>query len=182
MSKNQEVIKDLKNLIFSLIDTSNSYWERELTVLDQKIDNENKELIMSILKPLGLKKRNYNIIKLIEKLSITDIPNNKEELILLPGVGNYTANAYLSLHKNVREIIIDINGVRIWSRIFNLPYKNKFELKEIYNRINEITPVNNFKDFNYAVIDFGRIICKKKPLCSKCLLNDNCLFLRRNAK
>jgi len=133
--------------------------------------NEDPDKIRELLKPLGLRWRTEKILELIKLLHINEgvIPNTKEELLELPGVGHYAANAFLSFHLGVRAPVIDTNAVRLWSRLFGYqPNKGTYRAKWFLELVEKITPANDFKEFNYAVLDFTRLICKFKPLCEPC--------------
>jgi A/G-specific adenine glycosylase len=143
----------------------------------EKIKQTETQEMLNTLQPLGLQKRNKNLIHMLKGLENDEPPQTKKELMALKGVGEYTANAYLSLHLNVKEPIIDTNAIRLWSRIFNKPWTSKdYKLKDFRDFATSMTPENNFKEFNYAVLDFARKICKPKPLCNECPINDFCCY------
>lgn len=142
-----------------------------------EINFEESDRMFFILQPLGLRWRNKNILNLCIELSKRKgvIPETKKELLILPGVGDYIANAFLSLHRNVREPIIDSNVVRFWGRVFGLEInKSTRREKSFIELVEKLTPDKNFKEFNYGVLDFSRMICKQQPLCSKCRLKGFC--------
>ena len=144
--------------------------------------NEDPDKIRELLKPLGLRWRTEKILELIKLLHINEgvIPNTKEELLELPGVGHYAANAFLSFHLGIRAPITDTNAVRLWSRIFGFrPNKGTYRAKRFLELVEKITPVYDFKEFNYAVLDFTRTICRAKPLCELCPLSDQCESVKR---
>lgn len=142
---------------------------------------EDPDKIRELLKPLGLYKRTEKILELVNviyKKGCT-IPDTKEELMKLPGVGLYTANAFLSFHLGVRAPIIDTNALRLWSRLFGFkPKKNTHRIKWFKALADKITPKCEFKVFNYAVLDYTRIICKLKPLCKTCQLRNLCNYVQ----
>jgi len=140
-----------------------------------------EEELLKVLYPLGLQKRNINLIHLLKNLEGDNIPCTKKELIKLRGVGEYTANAYLSLHRGIKEPIIDTNAIRLWSRIFNKQWNSTdYKSKDFLEFAKNITPDNDFKNFNYAVLDLARKICKPKPICLKCPVNTICEYSKGN--
>lgn len=140
-----------------------------------------EEELLKVLYPLGLQKRNINLIHLLKNLEGDNIPCTKKELIKLRGVGEYTANAYLSLHREIKEPIIDTNAIRLWSRIFNKQWNSTdYKSKDFLEFAKNITPDNDFKNFNYAVLDLARKICKPKPICLKCPVNTICEYSKGN--
>jgi len=137
-----------------------------------------KDEIRDILSPLGLNWRIKNIISLIDKLVLLGvIPENYDELIKLPGVGDYIASAYLSFHIGKCRPIIDSNAVRLWGRIYGFTTgpetRRKTWFKEL---VKKITPETECKTFNYGVLDFTRKICKTNPQHTDCPFTELCVY------
>jgi len=147
---------------------------------------ENPERIIELFAKLGLRWRAERIIKLLDELSTRSgiIPDIKEELRQLPNVGDYIANAYISLHRGVKQPITDSNAVRLWSRLLGfIREEGTHKKKWFYNLCQHLTPDENFREFNYALLDLGRTVCKKNPICKKCPLTANCnYFLKMGRK
>lgn len=144
---------------------------------------EAPDKIRELLKPLGLYRRTEKILELMHVIQKKgcEIPDTKEELMKLPGVGHYSANAFLSFHLGVRAPIIDTNASRLWSRLFGFKLKkNTHRAKWFEALVDKITPENEFKIFNYAVLDYTRTVCKRKPLCKMCQLSSLCEYAERN--
>ncbi len=133
----------------------------------------------NVFSNLGLPVRN-NYLKEISNYIIhnnNDIPTDKKTLLTLPGIGNYIASAYRSLHLNLRDYIIDSNVVRLYKRYFNINRKSELRrIKWFENFANIITPYKSFKEYNYGIIDFTRKVCKLKPLCNICYLKSRCIW------
>ena len=143
----------------------------------------NSSSIMELLKPLGLNWRIRKIVELINELDLKGgkIPNNYAGLIELSGVGSYVASAYLSFHLGIRASIVDSNAVRLWSRFFGMKKSGEMRRKkELLMLVDEITPETDYKDFNYAVLDHTRKICKSKPLCNDCSLSCYCEYYKQH--
>jgi len=141
----------------------------------KKIKQASEEQLLEELYPLGLRKRNLNLVHLLKNLD--KVPETKKELIKLKGVGEYTANAFLSLHQGINQPITDTNALRLWTRVFDKPWTSKdYQSKDFIEFTRNITPNKDFKDFNYAVLDLARKICKPKPKCTMCPLNEECIF------
>jgi len=136
---------------------------------------EKSEYLYSLLGKLGLKWRAKKIIELSSALSKQQIPVTLEDLVKLPGVGLYAASAFLCFHRNTRIGIIDTNAIRLWTRLFNIKNNDTLRRKKGFIEfVEELTPENNFCLFNFAILDFTRIICRKKPVCNTCPLNSLC--------
>lgn len=138
--------------------------------------------IRQLLWPLGLRWRTEKIIELINKLGEIDkIPENQEDLIKLPGVGLYVANAYLSLYRNVKAPILDRNAVRVWSRILGFKSKSETHKKKwFYKLVQDLTPSKGFRQFNYALLDFAGAICAPNPRCDGCPIAPYCTYYSKH--
>ena len=110
-------------------------------------------------------------------------PVHYNELIKLPGIGDYSASAISSFSSNEIRPVLDGNVYRLISRIF-----------QVENVINSSKAVKVFKeilykliskeypgDFNQAIMDYGSIMCKpKNPDCLKCIFKTDCLSFNFN--
>ena len=102
------------------------------------------------------------------------IPNTYKALIQLPGIGEYTANAIMSIAYNKKTIGIDVNINRIISRLYNLNPNNN---KEITKRVYKLLPINKSSNFMQGLMDVGAQVCKKKSVnCLICPLKRYCNF------
>jgi A/G-specific adenine glycosylase len=142
---------------------------------------KNPSTAKEILKPLGLNWRTKKIVDLSTVLMKKEkIPDSFEELILLPGIGQYAASAFLSFHCNQRFPLIDANTVRVWGRVFGFKTDNETRRKKFFKELaNKMTPETNFRDFNYALLDLGNLICRIDPFCEKCPINQMCCYNNR---
>lgn len=137
----------------------------------------------NIFGKLGLKWREPMLRQLAEKLVSSSIPHQKQELLLLPGVGEYIASAYRSFHLGERDYIIDSNVVRLYGRYFGFDTHAETRRKKWFKSFaNELTPNESFQDYNYAILDFTRNICKPVPLCEKCPLKTKCIYYQDQKK
>lgn len=135
--------------------------------------------IEQIIYPLGLRWRAPLIKKLGESLAARDgqIPGNLEELMSLPAVGSYAAAAWLSFHGRKRAVIIDANVVRLICRLVNRPMDGETRRKKwLIELADLLTPARNWKQYNYAILDFTMQVCTKVPRCPVCPLLPYCRF------
>lgn len=138
-----------------------------------------------MLEPLGLRWRTERILQLVAELAERNgkVPDTKEELLKLPGVGLYATNAFLSMHIGRKEPVLDGNAVRLWSRIFGFSTDPETRRKGWFIKLATcMTPGHHAKRFNFALLDFTRAVCKLKPLCNKCPLASSCAYYKRTAK
>ncbi|NGM63194.1 A/G-specific adenine glycosylase [Sphingobacterium sp. SGG-5] len=104
-------------------------------------------------------------------------PAQYDELITLPGVGDYTAAAIASFSSNEHRAVLDGNVFRVLSRIFGIDTPiNSTEGKKVFKELaDELLPVGNPGEYNHAIMDFGAIHCKPKaPLCATCVFRLEC--------
>lgn len=126
---------------------------------------------------LGLISREKRLKDLALALQGCDIPDDRDSLLALPGIGTYIAAAFRSFHCGIRDVIIDSNVVRLYGRVFGFEYDGETRRKAwMLDLANRITPARIHRDFNYAVIDFTRSICKPRPVCGHCGLNSQCAY------
>ena len=142
--------------------------------------NSNEKTILKLWEGLGYYRRAKNLHK-TAKILIKNyngiLPKEFDKIKKLPGVGEYTANALLSLVYNQPRIPFDGNVKRVFSRLFNTNLeKNEKRTKRI---INEQFYTNRNGDLAEALMEFGAVICKpNNPLCNICNLKNNCYFFK----
>lgn len=130
--------------------------------------------------PLGLDFRAGQLHRSAERLvTLYDgiIPDTEKELLTLPGVGRYTANAVLATAFDRRAIVVDTNVVRILERFFGLEGRSeKSRDNYLWDAAGAIAPKQNLKEWNWALIDFGAMVCTPNPRCLICPLQKHCDF------
>jgi A/G-specific adenine glycosylase len=127
--------------------------------------------IEKLLYPLGLKWRAKFVQSLASSLIILQsTPENLEELLLLPGVGPYAANAFLAFHTDKQAVLIDSNTARFICRFTGGKYHGEVRKEKwLIEFINRLTPRDNSKIFNLSFLDFSMLVCKStKPECKEC--------------
>ncbi|MBA7697934.1 Adenine DNA glycosylase [subsurface metagenome] len=147
-----------------------------------------KNELEKILLPLGMEHRRAELlIRLASEILKKHkgiVPDTYKYLIQLPGVGKYTGNSVMCFSFNKDVPVVDTNFIRIIERVFSKkPEKSRArEDKEIWNFAQILVPKKKFKEFNWAVLDFGALVCKaKKPKCMTCCLNGICQYYKGNS-
>jgi len=108
------------------------------------------------------------------------IPSQRRELLALPGIGDYTAGAILSLAFGQPQPILDGNVKRVLARLTDLdrPINESSVLKELWalaQNIVEAAPPDHAGTCNEALMELGATICTpRNPQCPHCPLNDLC--------
>jgi len=135
-----------------------------------------------VFSTLGLIWREKYLRELADRLLDMTIPEDKEQLTKLPGVGNYVASAFRSLHIGIRDILIDSNIVRLYGRYFGFKTDGETRRKKWFIDLAEkLTPADSFRAFNYGLLDFTRAICRPKPQCESCPLSSRCAYFTTQA-
>lgn len=129
---------------------------------------------------LGLPIRDEQFLSLNRALAAGGcLPVEKAELLNLPGVGDYIASAFLSLHLRKRAALIDANVVRVYGRFFGFETGPETRRKRwLIELAQEITPKRAFTAYNYAIIDFSREICRPKPRHEMCPVKRKCRYFQ----
>ena len=109
-----------------------------------------------------------------------EIPNNYEDLISLPGIGNYTANAILAIAFNKSYIPLDGNIERVLKRYLYLKKDKEIQKENLIEKKSIFGISSRASDYAQALMELGAMICKpKNPECSKCVLSQKIANLIR---
>ncbi len=116
----------------------------------------------------------YNRAKNLHRTAslVETLPNDIEELIKLPGIGQNTAHALAAFAFNQPVPIMEANVKRILCRLHKLITPTEKRLWKIaYDLVDKVNPF----DYNQAMMDIGATIClPRNPKCKACPLNDIC--------
>lgn len=105
------------------------------------------------------------------------VPESREALQALPGVGRKTANVVLNTAFGWETIAVDTHIFRVSNRSRIAPGKN---VEEVEKRLERLVPAQFKRDAHHWLILHGRYVCKaRKPECWRCLINDLCEFPRK---
>jgi len=136
--------------------------------------------IRELLRPLGLHWRTELLLKMIAKIAESyggEVPFEREILISLPGVSHYIASAVRCFAFGYPEVLLDTNTVRILGRVFGVKVTDCSRRSNYFNELYRtlISREENVREFNFAMIDLGALICKPaNPQCSACPLRELC--------
>lgn len=157
----------------------------KITVDYPNVDNlaeAELDKLKEIIKPLGLLKRAERLKEIA--LVIMDkynglVPENRDNLLKLPGVGDYTANAVMCFAYGKKVGVLDTNTIRILARVFDIKSDKARPRndKSLQTELNRIIPKNDSKIFNYSLLDFAALICTaENPNCKKCVISSTCIY------
>lgn len=126
----------------------------------------------TIIRPLGLRKRAKALrqaARIIAQEAGGTIPDEREFLESLPGVGNYTASAILSFGCDVKASTIDVNAARVYTRIAGFLPKTLRQGLAFASVVGErVATQRTHREINFGVLDLAAHLCRPRPLCHNC--------------
>lgn len=143
-----------------------------------------KELV-PLIKPLGFEFRAEELPRMAQAVMQEnggEFPTELDELLALPGVGDYLARAILSFAHNADVPIVDTNVARLLHRMFGITESlpsNPARNRRLLGLAGRILPRGRSKEFNLACLDLCAKICTvRKPHCEVCPLQNECTLGR----
>lgn len=148
----------------------------EIADTPQKMVSLGEEKLKNYIKTIGLyNTKAKNIIalsrELVEKY-LGEVPDNREALEKLPGVGRKTANVVLNVWFNKPTLAVDTHVMRISHRLGFSEGKTPLSIEL---DLLKVLPPEYVKNANHWLVLFGRYICKaQKPDCPNCPIAAYC--------
>jgi len=143
--------------------------------------NADEDAVLKLWQGLGYYSRARNL-HFAAKQVVNDFngkfPVTYKDLMMLKGVGEYTASAVPSIISNLPHAVVDGNVFRVLSRCFlvDTAINSTKGKKEFTILANSLLDVNNAGDHNQAIMEIGALVCKpKNPQCETCPINSKCL-------
>jgi endonuclease-3 len=135
-----------------------------------------EERVRELVKTIGLfRTKAKNVIALSEKLLAEhggQVPDSREALQALPGVGRKTANVVLNIAFGQPTMAVDTHIFRIGNRTGLAPGKDPLAVEL---RLLEVVPSHYMMHAHHWLILHGRYTClARRPLCEKCVIADLC--------
>jgi endonuclease III len=104
----------------------------------------------------------------------SQVPNTREELEALPGVGRKTANVVLNTVFGQDTIAVDTHVFRVSNRTGLAPGKT---VKEVEKKLLDLIPPEFLKDAHHWLVLHGRYVCvARSPKCRSCVIRDLCEY------
>lgn len=164
------------------VETVIDYYQRFLEKFPAIFDlaNADEQEVLTLWAGLGYYSRARNLhrcAKQVVDLFKGEFPTTKKELLSLPGIGEYTAGAILSIAFNLSYPAVDGNVIRVYSRLYAITENtvNTNVIKNIQDLVQQTLPEGNASFFNQALMDLGAGICiPKYPRCEVCPIQAYC--------
>lgn len=144
----------------------------------QKILDLGEEGLKNYIKTIGLyNTKAKNIIKtcaLLLERHKGRVPQTRQELEALPGVGRKTANVVLNTAFGEHTIAVDTHIFRVGNRTGLAPGKTP---RAVEDKLEAIIPNQYKRDAHHWLILHGRYTCvARKPKCGSCIIYDLCEY------
>ena len=145
----------------------------------ESLARASEDELMKIWEGLGY----YNRVRNIKKAAIYfldqykgQIPDTKDELFKVPGLGSYTVGAILSFAFKQKAPAVDANVMRVMSRYFGIAedISTSQVQKKIHELTNQFLPDDNPHEVMEGLIELGASVCGRSPCCHRCPLKSNC--------
>ena len=135
-----------------------------------------EEGVTAYIKTIGLYRNKAKNVIALSRMLIErfggEVPQTRDELVMLPGVGRKTANVVLSMAFGQATMAVDTHIFRIANRILLAPGKTPDEVEE--NLLRTI-PKHYLYHAHHWLILHGRYTCKaRRPECEHCIIADLC--------
>jgi len=144
----------------------------------QKMVALGEDTVRDAIKTIGLfRGKAKNVIMLSQQLIDRhggQVPDDREALEALPGVGRKTANVVLNIAFGHPTIAVDTHLFRLGNRTGLAPGKTPLEVEQA---LLKMVPRTYGRHAHHWLILHGRYVCKaRKPACWRCLISDICKF------
>ena len=163
------------------------YYERFLRELPDvfALANVDDDRLHKLWEGLGYYSRARNLKKAANEIMTRfsgSMPQEYERLLLLPGIGEYTAGAIASIAFGVRVPAVDGNVLRVYARLFGdrRDIRDPAFKKEVRAFLLPLVPAENPGAFNAALMELGAVVClpNGKPACAECPVREDCVAYR----
>ncbi len=141
-----------------------------------------QERLEGYIKTIGLyRSKAKNVIALC-KMMLEDfggkMPDSRDELVKLPGVGRKTANVVMNIIFGEPTIAVDTHLFRLGNRTGLAPGSTPLAVE---TELEQVIPKEFMLHAHHWLILQGRYICKaRKPECYRCLVTESCLYKAKN--
>ena len=147
----------------------------------ETLANANMDGVLAVWEGLGYYARARNLLfaaRIVRERHGGRLPDTYEELLDLPGIGEYAAGAIASIAFGQDVPAIDSNVVRVISRLFDYDGdpQRAAGRKALRRLAQDLLPVGRSGDFNQAMMELGATLCTPKTSqCGECPVSAQCL-------
>lgn len=141
-----------------------------------KIKHAPESTLAEAIEPIGFQHMRAEALSAIAA-KYDEIPTEPDDLLNLPQVGPYVANATLCFALDRRLPVVDRNVNRVYERVFGDRYLDgEAERRAVaLKRLPE--DGSRARTYNLALLDFGALVCtKREPSCTDCFAREYCSY------
>ncbi len=137
-----------------------------------------EEKVRELIKTIGLYRNKAKNVIGLSKMLLTEfngeVPQSRDDLIRLPGVGRKTANVVLNVAFGQPTIAVDTHIFRVGNRTGMAPGKTPDQVEDVLMRV---TPTEFLQHAHHWLILHGRYTCvARKPRCYLCRISKLCRY------
>lgn len=141
-----------------------------------------EDKIRDCIKTIGLFNAKAKNVLALSKMLVENyggrVPESRDELVKLPGVGRKTANVVLNIAFGHETIAVDTHLFRVSNRTGLAPGATPEKVEE---KLEKVVPPEYRRHAHHWLILHGRYIClARKPKCYECPVVDLCAFKEKN--
>ena len=145
----------------------------------KKLALASEEKVLDTIRSLGLAWRVPLMIRMARRIVETTggkICDDRDWLLSLPGVSDYTASAIMCFAFGHRVSLLDTNTVRILGRISGMSINDGSRRSKAFHRAYlDLMSESSPREFGYAMIDLGALVCTaRSPRCDICPFRTIC--------
>lgn len=150
----------------------------------KSLSEANVDDIRNIIRPCGNMNRKSIYIKEIANRLVNEcdgvVPNNREYLESLPGVGRKVCNVVLANIFNVPTIAVDTHVERVSKRLGFA--KSNDSVLTVEHKLERKFPRESWTRLHHQILLFGRYYCKaRNPECTSCKFKNICKYYKENS-
>jgi A/G-specific adenine glycosylase len=152
----------------------------------EELAQADQRYLIEILRPLGLLNQRAVQLKKASQFILEEfggkVPDKFVDLMKIPGVGRYTANAVLCFSFGRNVAVLDTNVIRLLEKFFGISFKRarpRYD-PELWKFTEALALSRNAREYFYGTLDLSNQICKAKdPKCGECPLKKMCTYFRQ---
>ena len=164
------------------VETVKPYYTRFIAELPDlpALAGVSEEKLLKLWEGLGYYSRARNLQKAAQAVMREhhgEIPAEREQLLKLPGIGEYTAGAVASIAFGRPEPAVDGNVLRVCARLLNSRHDiaDPAFRKAVRKHLQSVYPEGKCSEFTQSIMELGAMVCLPgNPRCMECPLRDKC--------
>jgi GTP-binding protein HflX len=161
--------------------------EEMVGITPDRLNSAPTEAVVEAIRPAGMHNQRARTLKAVSREVVEkyggdlsevfdkSLPEAREELVELPGVGFKTADVALMFVSGHRVVPVDRHIERICKRLEIVPRNASYE--DIRRVLEDASTPDRYREVHLSFIRFGREVCRaQRPLCDECILNTVCPY------